>query len=173
MKSIINRVTDALSSITNGSILGQISIATGAILSSFFIPIIPVILTCFGLTFIDLFYGISIAKKKKSVESRRMWNGTIKKLYDTFAIITMTRGIELYLLAGIGGTILTGAVATIIGLTEMWSILENMNTLNPDGPWRAIGRYMKKKGEEVIGMDLDLKYNENNKVDKGQDPITN
>lgn len=163
MKDTINRILDTLSLVTNNSTVAQIGITISVVISNFFLPIVPVILTCFGLTIIDLIYGLKVAKKQKvKIESKRTWNGTIRKMRDMFSILTMVRGIELYLLAGVSGTALIGAVATIIGFTELWSILENMNTLNPNGPWRAIGNFLRKKGKETVGMDLDT----NNYEDK-------
>jgi hypothetical protein len=52
--------------------------------------------------------------------------------------------------------VLTGGITTIISLTEMWSILENLNTLNPHGPWKALGKFLKRKGEDYIGTEIDL-----------------
>lgn len=170
MKDTINRILETLSTISNNSAVAQIGITLGVIISNFFLPIVPVILTCFGLTVIDLIYGLKVAKKQKvKIESKRTWNGTIRKLRDIFSIITMIRGIELYLLGGITGTALVGGAASIIGLTEFWSILENMNTLNPHGPWRALGKFMKKKGSEVIGTNIEELLNENNmEISKGK-----
>lgn len=59
-----------------------------------------------------------------------------------------------------GVFVLTGGATVIIGLTELWSILENLNTLNPKGPWRALGKFLKKKGEDYIGSEIDIN-NEN------------
>lgn len=36
----------------------------------------------------------------------------------------------------------------------MWSILENLNTLDPKGPWRVLGKFLKKKGADYIGVEL-------------------
>ena len=62
--------------------------------------------------------------------------------------------------------VLTGGATVIIGLTEFWSILENLNTLNPNGPWRSLGKFLKKKGEEYIGTEIDLKEHDDTKHDK-------
>jgi hypothetical protein len=50
--------------------------------------------------------------------------------------------------------ILTGGAALLISLTELWSILENMNTLNPYGPWKAISTFLRKKGNDYLGVDI-------------------
>jgi hypothetical protein len=50
--------------------------------------------------------------------------------------------------------ILTGGTALLITLTEVWSILENMNTINPYGPWKAISTFLRKKGNDYLGVDI-------------------
>lgn len=168
MKIEFNRILETIQRITNNSPIAQIGVALGALISNFFLPILPVIITCFGLILVDLYYGLSVAKRNKRIYSKIGWRGTCQKLKDTFTIIALVRGVELYILAGITGTTLVGAAATIIGLTELWSILENMNTINPNGPWRALGKYMKIKGSEVIGIDLD-KLKDENAINKNKE----
>lgn len=166
MTDVINRIIDTVQRVSNDSTVIQVGVAISTLISNFYLPIIPVIAICFGLTVIDLLYGIKVAKIQGVIESRRTWTGTIKKMIDTFTLLTMVRGIELYLLAGITGTVIIGSVATIIGLTELWSILENMNTLNPDGPWRAVSKFMKIKGSGIIGTDIEQLINDNPKQTK-------
>lgn len=68
---------------------------------------------------------------------------------------------ELAVLDQDGVFVLTGGATVIIGLTELWSIIENINTLDPDGPWRILGKFLKKKGEDYTGIDLEeLKEND-------------
>nr|DAJ12480.1 MAG TPA: holin [Bacteriophage sp.] len=62
--------------------------------------------------------------------------------------------------------VLTGGATVIICLTEMWSILENLNTLDPNGPWKSIGVFLRKKGGEYTGMNIN---NENDTVDNNVD----
>ena len=62
--------------------------------------------------------------------------------------------------------VLTGGATVIICLTELWSILENLNTLDPDGPWKSIGIFLRKKGGEYTGIEINDKNNEcDNNVD--------
>nr|DAV06134.1 MAG TPA: holin [Bacteriophage sp.] len=64
--------------------------------------------------------------------------------------------LEFNVLGTDGVFVLTGGATVIITLTELWSILENLNTLNPNGPWRALGKFLKKKGESYTGVELNL-----------------
>lgn len=156
MINTINRIIDTLSRLCNSSIITQSGVIALAFLSNFFLPILPVVLTCFGISMIDLYYGLKIAKKSGCIESRRAWEGTITKMKDVLIVLSAARGIELYILSSlVSGVVLVGGIATIVAVTEVWSILENLNTLDPDGPWRVLSRFMKKKGEDVIGMDIE------------------
>ena len=66
-----------------------------------------------------------------------------------------------------GVFVLTGGVTIIVSLTELWSILENLNTLNPKGPWRALSQFLTKKGEDYTGIDLETdEHNSDNSVVK-------
>ena len=69
--------------------------------------------------------------------------------------------LEFTVLGSAGVFVLTGGATVIIGLTELWSILENLNTLNPKGPWRALGKFLKKKGEDYTGINIE-DNNDNN-----------
>jgi len=42
--------------------------------------------------------------------------------------------------------------------------LENLNTLDPKGPWRALGKYLRKKGSRYVDIgNKDLNKNTNDK----------
>jgi hypothetical protein len=58
---------------------------------------------------------------------------------------------------------LTGGVTAIIALTEFWSVIENLNTIDPKGPWRVLGKFLRKKGEDYTGIELN--FNENERTD--------
>lgn len=118
-------------------------------------PIMPLIILCFVTILIDCYFGIKVAiKQKQKVESKLSWNGSIKKIKETFLVLTLARAIEFYIFKQTGMYILTGGAALLISLTELWSILENMNTLNPYGPWKAISTFLRKKGNDYLGVDI-------------------
>jgi len=62
-------------------------------------------------------------------------------------------------------------VTIIVGLTELWSILENLNTLEPKGPWRVLSRFLTKKGEDLTGINLeeDEHTNDSNVVENSSE----
>ena len=93
---------------------------------------------------------------RSKITSRKNWKGTLIKIKDEFALILLAHLIE-YVLFGENATLyLSGGITAIVTLTELWSILENLNTLNPDGPWRMLSKFLKTKGEEYTGIELDL-----------------
>ena len=112
-----------------------------------------------------MIFGMKVARRfKKKIESGKNWRGTIRKIIDEFTIILISHGIEWAVLDQSGVFVLTGGVTAIVTLTELWSIIENLNTIDPNGPWRILGKFLKKKGEDYIGTEIELK-NENDSVD--------
>lgn len=92
------------------------------------------------------------------------------KLFDEFTIISLARLLESSVFSADDISILTGGTTVIIGLTELWSILENLNTLNPKGPWKALGKFLRKKGEDYIGTEIELNNADtnNDKLDSNE-----
>ena len=161
MQNTLNNISNNLESITQGTFVGKLLISTGAVLTAYFTPILGLLLTCFTTTIVDMLYGFKLAHKQhKKITSDRNRKGTLTKLRDEFAIICLARMIEFTVIGTSGVFILTGGATVIIALTEIWSILETLNTLNPNGPWRSLSKFLKKKGEDYTGIDLDI--NDNN-----------
>ena len=108
-----------------------------------------------------MLYGFKLAHKQhKKITSDKNRKGTLAKLRDELIIVCLARLVEFTVIGTSGVFILTGGVTVIIALTEIWSILETLNTLNPNGPWRSLSKFLKKKGEDYTGIDLDT--NDNN-----------
>lgn len=149
--------------------LGKVAIASGALLTAYFTPIIGLLVACFGCSVVDMCYGIKVAAAQgKKITSKKNWKGTIIKIKDEFLLILLAHLIE-YVLFGADATLwLSGGITAIVTLTELWSILENLNTLNPDGPWRMLSKFLKKKGEEYTGIDLDLNENSDSKSNNNE-----
>lgn len=136
---------------------GKLAIATGAALTAIYAPIAPLLLCCFAFTVADMFYGVKVAcRQKKKITSHKNWKGTLIKLLDELSLLSLARLLEYSVFGADQVFVLTGGITTIISLTEMWSILENLNTLNPHGPWKALGKFLKRKGEDYIGTEIDL-----------------
>ena len=170
MQNTLNNISNNLESITQGTFVGKLLISTGAVLTAYFTPILGLLLTCFSTTIVDMLYGFKLAHKQhKKITSDRNRKSTLTKLRDEFAIICLARMIEFTVIGTSGVFILTGGVTVIIALTEIWSILETLNTLNPNGPWRSLSKFLKKKGEDYTGIDLDTNDNNNSSNDLKKD----
>ena len=119
-----------------------------------------------------MIYGIKVAiKKNKKLESSKTWGGTLSKIKAELVLIGITHGLEWAVLDQHGVFVLTGGITAIITLTELWSILENLNTLDPKGPWKALGKFLKTKGEDFTGIDIDLDNEHNNDADVAKEPL--
>lgn len=158
---VAHSIAHMFNSISGETLFGKIITAAGSLAVAYISPIVGLLVACFATSMIDMYYGIKVARKyKKKITSGKTWKGTLHKIKDEFAILLLARLIE-HTILGIDNTfILTGGAAVIITLTEMWSILENLNTLNPDGPWKSLGKFLKKKGEDFVGIELKHKDNE-------------
>lgn len=160
-----------LDGLSLGTWWGKAAIAIGSFLTAFYSPIALLLATCFVFTAVDMFYGIKVACKfNRKIESHKNWKGTITKILDELTILSLARLLEFAVLGSDGVFVLTGGTTIIIGLTELWSILENLNTLDPKGPWRALGKFLKKKGEDHIGMEIEIndEHTNNNKLDSSE-----
>ena len=125
---------------------------------------------CFATTLADMIFGIKVARKfKRKIESQKSWKGTLRKIMDEFTIILLAHGIEWSIVDQSGVFVLTGGATAIITLTEMWSILENLNTLDPKGPWRVLGKFLKKKGADYIGVELNNDDETISNIEVGED----
>lgn len=170
----LQHIGNAINQMVNGSAIGKVFIGLGSAVIGYLAPIKWLLCICFATTVIDMFYGIKVAKNSnKKIESGRNWTGTIRKLWHEFIIIALAHGIEWSILDETGVFLLTGGVTAIITLTELWSIIENLNTLDPTGPWRMLGKFLKKKGEDYTGIELDFKDEHTNDSSVAEKPLEN
>lgn len=157
---MINSIISLYHNITGSSILGKIGLSLGALFMGYIAPIKFLLLSCFILTVTDLIYGLRVAHKQhQKITSDKTWHGTIAKIFDEFVIIVLARILEHAVLGLDKVFWLTGGITVLIGLTELWSIIENLNTLDPNGPWKVIGKFLQKKGEDYTGINLNKNEN--------------
>lgn len=155
MPAIFNSIGRMFDGLSLGTPIGKMAITAASIITAFFSPIVALLVACFTFTMVDMVYGIKVARKfNKKITSDKGWKGTLSKLQDEFTIIALARLLEFAVLGDDSVFVLTGGSTMILCLTEMWSILENLNTLNPKGPWKALGKFLKKKGEDYTGANI-------------------
>ena len=161
---VCSSIYEVINTISGNTILGKICVAAGTLITAYFTPIIGLLACCFAASTVDMFYGIAVAKKQHcKITSDHTRHGTWNKIKAEFAIICLARMLEYAVLGTEGVFVLTGGATVIITLTEIWSILENLNTLNPNGPWRALSKFLKKKGEAYTGVEIELKKHDDDK----------
>lgn len=149
----LQHIGNAIQSITQGSTAGKIVVGLGSAALGYVTPVAGLLGICFATTVADMVFGIRVARKQnKKIESGKNWKGTLRKIMDEFTIILLAHGIEWTVVDEPGVFVLTGGAAAIIALTELWSIIENLNTIDPNGPWKALGKFLKKKGEDYTGI---------------------
>lgn len=163
---ILASIGNMFEGLSANTTIGKILITAGSLVTAFYSPIIALLVCCFAFTAADMFYGIKVARKfNKKLTSSKNWKGTITKLLDEWIIISLARLLEYSIVGANEVFVLTGGVTVIIGLTELWSIIENLNTLNPKGPWKALGKFLKKKGEDYIGTEIELNDVDTNNIE--------
>lgn len=156
LSQTLSHIISAVNSIAQDSIIGKWAIGLVSIATAFLAPIQYLLMICFAATIVDMVCGFRVARKfKQKIESGKNWSGTLRKLIDEFTILCLAHGLEWAVMDEGGVFVLTGGVTIIITLTEMWSILENLNTVDPNGPWKLLSKFLKKKGEDYTGVELD------------------
>lgn len=159
----LETMSNAINQMVNGSVIGKFLLSAGAAITAFLAPVQWLLVICFATTVMDMISGMRVARKlKQKIESGKNWSGTLRKILDEFLIILLAHGIEWAVLDESGVFVLTGGVTAIITLTELWSIIENLNTVDPNGPWKVIGKFLKKKGEDYTGIELEFGKDEHN-----------
>lgn len=151
--NILASIGNTFNTISNGTKIGKLAVAASAILVAYISPIVGLLVACFACSITDMIYGIKVAKRLgKKITSKKNWKGTLTKIKDEFALILLAHLLE-YVIGYGDNFILSGGIAVIICLTEILSILENLNTLNPEGPWKLISKFLKKKGSDIMDID--------------------
>lgn len=165
MMDIFSSMCNVINIITNNSFFGKLMTIGGALTASFFTPIVGLIFACFALNIADLITGIRASRKLgNAITSRKNWKGTITKILQESQLLVLLHIIEHFVFSAVGveTTLLTGGASILICLTEVWSLLENLNTINPDGPWKILKDLLVKKGEDITGIEID--FDKNGKV---------
>lgn len=151
--NILASIGNTFNTISNGTEIGKLAVAASAILVAYISPIVGLLIACFACSITDMIYGIKVTKRLgKKITSKKNWKGTLTKIKDEFTLILLAHLLE-YVIGYGDNFILSGGIAVIICLTEILSILENLNTLNPEGPWKLVSKFLKKKGSDIMDID--------------------
>lgn len=123
-------------------------------LSTFFLPIWTTILAVCILILIDMILGTRVSiSKGEPFQSRKLWS-TIKKFGWSTMAISCAHLTDTYIIVSFDAH-LVECFAGMIGGVELWSMMENLQTLDPTGPWRIFSKVLKSKGERYLDITID------------------
>lgn len=123
-------------------------------LAGTFAPLWIILLILAIFIFTDAFLGCKVSRKKGiKCESRRFWK-TLRKIGWASAIVWFANAIDTHILTSFNAHLVEIFAGLIAGV-EFWSILENLSTLYPDGPWRILSKVLKSKGEKYLDITID------------------
>lgn len=101
-----------------------------------FAPVKAVMLATLGLVFFDFITGIGAAKKRKEPITSTGFKRTIGKIFVYEIALAMGFLCEQYFT---GNSIpVCKLISALIGLTEISSVLENLDTINGSGLFKSI-----------------------------------
>lgn len=134
--------------------LGCLLTAMGSWILGSFVPIWTVLLLIAILVFTDAFLGCKVARSKGLKCESRRFRRTLKKLCWCCAIVWFANRIDVDILVSFNAHLVEASAGIIAGV-ELWSILENLNTLLPNGPWRVLSKVLRTKGEKYLDITID------------------
>lgn len=119
-----------------------------------FTPLWTVLFILLLIVLVDAYLGSKIAfKNQKKFESRRL-RKTLRKFGWCGAIIWFANQIDVSILVSIDAHLVEFFAGLIAGV-ELWSVIENLATLYPDGPWKLLNKFIRKKGEKYLDITID------------------
>ena len=131
-------------------------LVSGAIswLASSFAPLGTVLIILLLLVLVDAFLGCKVSLSKGlKCESRRFWK-TLRKFCWCGAIVWFADAIDRNILVSFEAHLVEFFAGIIAGV-ELWSVLENLTALYPDGPWKILKKFIKSKGEKYLDITID------------------
>lgn len=128
--------------------------AIGSWLTGTIAPIDVVLLILLLLIVVDAILGCSVSiKAGLKCESRRFWK-TLRKFLWCSAIVWFANEIDVEILTSFNAHLVEFFAGAIAGV-ELWSILENLTALYPNGPWKVLKKIIKSKGEKYLDITVD------------------
>lgn len=123
-------------------------------LSTFFAPIWTVIIVVWVFILIDAILGtrVSITRGGK-FESRRLWS-TLKKFGNCAMIISCCYLMDTEILKSIDMHLVEAFSGIVCGV-ELWSMIENLQAIDPTGPWKIFSKFIRSKGEKYLDITIE------------------
>lgn len=122
--------------------------------STFFLPIWTTIFAVCILIAIDAVLGITVSHNiGEPFQSRKLWS-TLKKFGWSAIAISCAHLIDAHIITSFDAK-LVEFFAGMISMVELWSVVENLKTLDPTGPWKIFGKFIRTKGEKYLDITID------------------
>lgn len=119
-----------------------------------FTPLWTILFIIFLLILTDMILGCKVSLINNSkLESRKFWK-TLRKFCWCCAIIWFSHEIDKDIFTSFNAHLVEFFSGAIAGV-ELWSILENLTALHPDGPWKLLNKFIKSKGEKYLDITID------------------
>lgn len=119
-----------------------------------FVPLYSILLVLLILVVTDAILGCKVSLKRgNKCESRRLWK-TLRKFGWCGAIVWFANRINTDILVSFDAHLVEFFAGAIAGV-ELWSIIENLSELYPNGPWKVLSKFIKAKGEKYLDITID------------------
>lgn len=119
-----------------------------------FSPLWVILLLLLLLILADAFLGCKVSRQHKiKCESRRLWK-TLRKFGWCGAIVWFANRIDIDIFVSFDAHLVEFFAGAIAGV-ELWSIIENLASLYPDGPWKILNKFIRSKGEKYLNITID------------------
>jgi hypothetical protein len=123
-------------------------------LASSFAPLWTILFLLFLCTVTDAFLGVKVSLANGyKCESRKLWK-TLRKFGWCGAIIWFAHQVDTEILTSFNAHLVELFAGAISGV-ELWSIIENLSELYPDGPWKILNKFIKSKGEKYLDITIE------------------
>lgn len=123
-------------------------------LSTFLLPIWTTVIAVCVLILIDMILGTRVSINKGEPFQSRKLGSTLKKFGWSSMAISCAHIMDMYIITSFDAH-LVELFAGMIGGVELWSILENLQTSDPTGPWKIFSKVLKTKGERYLDITIE------------------
>lgn len=125
-------------------------------ISTFFAPIWSVIVVVCVFIFLDAVLGTKVSMQYgNKFESRRLWS-TLKKFGNCAMIISCCHLMDTEIIKSIDMHLVEIFSGIVCGV-ELWSMIENLQAIDPNGPWRIFSKFIRSKGEKYLDITIEKK----------------
>ena len=130
--------------------------SSAAGLLSLYAPTYVPIIALTGITVLNAIYNVQVnVRNKKRNTGLKELKKMFYRIRDSIVAICGAYTIDVFIITSVDLHAVE-FIAGAISLIEFWTLLENLSKIHPNwGIWRVLKRMVKKKGEEILDVNLD------------------